>query len=166
MTPARIQIHAKADAATVLGQVLHRQTQPARPRRSEHQPVGALREVLLRERRAEQLVVGPEVVARNARLRNARRAARFKDEHRLAGQALGHPAPHRTAAQPLIFKRAEPVQIIESRDFLSRVEAQARGLLQPERAPRLWIEMPLHDVAHMGVKRVARGLLFCRKLCH
>ena len=42
--PARIEIDAEADAAAVLGEVLDRQPQPARARRAEHQPVGALRE--------------------------------------------------------------------------------------------------------------------------
>ena len=61
--PARIEIDAEADAAAVLREVLDRQAQPARARRPEHQPVRALREELVGQRLAEQLVVDAEVLA-------------------------------------------------------------------------------------------------------
>ena len=37
--PARIEVDHEADAAAVLGQVLDREAQPARPARADHQPV-------------------------------------------------------------------------------------------------------------------------------
>src|SRR5690606_12325051 len=40
--PARIEIDAEADAAAILTQMLDRQTQPTRTRRTEHQPVRPL----------------------------------------------------------------------------------------------------------------------------
>ena len=91
----------------ILREVLDRQPQPARARGPEHQPVRAFREVLVRQRRAEQLVVGAEVVERDARLRNAGRAAGLEHVDRLAGEPLRDPALHRTAAQPLVLERAE-----------------------------------------------------------
>ncbi len=39
--PPRIEVDAKADAATVLRQVLHSQTQPPRATGAEHQPIAA-----------------------------------------------------------------------------------------------------------------------------
>ena len=115
--PAWIEIDAETDPAAILRQVLDRQAQPPRSGRTEHQPVGAFREVLVGQRRAEQLVVGAEIVAGDARLRRAGRAAGLEDEHRLAGQASRDPALHRSAAQPLVLERPQTFQVAEPLDL-------------------------------------------------
>ena len=51
--PARIEVDAEADAAAMLRQVLDRQPQPARAGRAEHQPVRALRKLVVGQRVAE-----------------------------------------------------------------------------------------------------------------
>ena len=103
--PPGIEVDAEADAAAaVLREVLDREPQAARPRRPQHQPVGASREEFIRQRVAEDLVVGPEVVDRHAGFRGAGRPARFENEHRFALEPLRDPPLHRTAAQRLVLE--------------------------------------------------------------
>ena len=59
---------AKTDAAAILAQMLHRQTQPARARRAQHQPVGAARKVFIRQRFAEHLIIDAEILHRQTAL--------------------------------------------------------------------------------------------------
>src|SRR5262245_20819686 len=82
--PARVEVDAEADPAAVLREVLDRQAQPARPRRAEHQPVRTLGEVLRGERSGVEVVVGAEVDAGDAALRDAGGAAGLEDEDRRA----------------------------------------------------------------------------------
>src|SRR5262249_48486547 len=134
-----------------------RQPQPARTRRPEHQPVRSPREVLVGQRLAEQLVVGPEVFHRDARLWNAGRPARLEDEHWFAGEAFRNPALHRAAAQPFVLEQPEPLQLVERLHFAARVESGLLRELQPERRAGRRIEMPVDDLANPGVERLARG---------
>ena len=105
--PARVEVDVEGDAAAVLGQVLDRQAQTARPGGTEHQPVAALGEALVREGLAEELVVGLEVLDVDPALGQAGRAAGLEDVERPVGQPLRHPAPDRPAAQPLVLEMAE-----------------------------------------------------------
>jgi hypothetical protein len=105
--PTRIEIHLKADASANLRQVFDRQPQTPRSGGTQLQPVRAFRKELLGQRIAEFGVVNPEIVHVDAHLRHTRRAARLKDEDRVVGVGLRHPAPHRTAPEPLILKEPE-----------------------------------------------------------
>ena len=151
--PARIEVHAEADAAAVLREVLDRQTQTPRAGRPQHQPVRPAREELVRQRVAEDLVIGAEVVDRHARLRRAGRPARLEDEHRLAGESLGDPPLHRAAAQRFVFERAEALQVRKRLDFLARIPPGLRREVEPERTTGRGIEMPVDDLAHPRVER-------------
>src|SRR5262249_34476621 len=103
---------------------------------------------------AEQLVIQAKVLHRHTALGNAGGAAGLEHIYRLARQALRDPAPYRTAAQPLILKFGKSLQVLEAVDFPARIPTQARGELQPERAPGGRIEMPLDDLAHVGIELV------------
>ena len=87
---------------------------PDGPSISQFDPFG---KYSIGQRLAEQLVVDAEVVAVDARLRNAGRAAGLEDVDRLAGEPLRHPALHRSAAQPLVLERAESPKIGERPDL-------------------------------------------------
>src|SRR6187431_3360467 len=95
--PPRIEIDAKADAASVLGQMLDRQPKAPRARGAKHQPIRSHWKILLGKRLAEERIIGAKVVDRNAALRHAGRSAGFKHICRLACQSLGDPAINRAA---------------------------------------------------------------------
>src|SRR5207247_10663414 len=109
-------------------------------------------------------VVNPEVFDGNARLRNARRPARFEDEHRPAGKPFRNPALHRTSAQPRVLEFTKTLEIGEARDVPPRIPAARPRELQPERRARCRIEMPVDDLADPGVERLARRLHTSRTL--
>src|SRR5688572_19803297 len=92
--PARIEIDAEADAAAVLAQVLDGEAQPAWTGRTQHQPIGAAREILVRQRVAEHFIVDAEVFNLHAALWNTSRAAGFKDERRHSREASRYPSLH------------------------------------------------------------------------
>ena len=142
--PARIEVHAEADAAAILGQMFDRQPQSPRPGWPEHQPVGSSGKVFVGERVAEVFVVDPMVFDDHATLGNTRRAAGFKHVDRLTRQPFRHPAVDRPAAQPVVFKVRKLLQVVEAFHFGQRVEVVSLGLLQPERAASRFMEMPLH----------------------
>ena len=110
--PARIEIDHEADAAAMLREMFDGEPQPARAARADHQPVSALRKLVVRQRLAEQLVVDAEVVDVDARLRHAGAAAGLERVDRLVLVGARHPAPHRAAAQPLVLERAELVEVL------------------------------------------------------
>src|SRR5262249_42181527 len=93
--PAWIEIDAEADAAAELAEMLDGEAQPPRSARAKHQPVRSFGKVLLRQRRAELLVVDAKIVDDDAALRNAGGAAGLEDVGGLAPQGLGLPAPNR-----------------------------------------------------------------------
>src|SRR5262249_18712363 len=116
----------------------------------------AAREVFVGQRRAEQLVVDPEVVRGDARLGNAGRAAGLEDEDRLPVEAAGNPALHGTAAQPLVLEFAEAAQIGERPDLTARLPSGLRGELEPERRPGHRVEVPVDDLPEPRVERLLR----------
>ena len=156
--PARVEIDAEADTATVLGEMLDREPQPPRPRRPEHQPVGAAREVFIGERVAELLVIGAEVAHVDARLRHAGGATGLEDIGGLAGKALGDPARHRATPEPFVLERGELLQVVVILDLGDRIERQRLRILQPEGAAGGGVEMPGHHLHGMGIEGRA-GLL-------
>ncbi len=159
--PSRIEIDAERDAAAELREMLDRQSKTAGTRGAQHQPVRAFREVLVRQRRAEQLVIGAEILERHAGLRNARRAAGLEHIRRLAGESLRDPALHGTAAQPFVLECRKPRQVAEPADLLPRIPSELVCVVEPERRPRRRIEMPIDDVANMRVERGSRRLCRC-----
>ncbi len=98
--PARIEIDHEADAAAMLREMFDGQPQAARSARADHQPVGALRKLVVRQRLAVVLVVDAEVVDVDARLRHAGAAAGLERVDRLVlvGAAAPSAAPDRRAA--------------------------------------------------------------------
>src|SRR5262249_37281213 len=159
------EVHTEANPPAVLTQMLDGQPQPARTRRSEHEPVGALRKKLFGERLAEHFIVGAKVFDLEAALRHAGRAAGLEGEDRLALQSLRQPAPDRPAAQPFIFKRRELPEVLEGGDLPSRLPTLPGGEIQPEGAARRGVEMPLHDLAHMGIELYLCLLRSANQIC-
>ena len=133
--------------------------------RSRRGPLGptisqsdALRKRIVGQRLAEVRVVDSEILVRDARLGHAGAAAGLEDVDRLVGVGLGHPAPHRSAAQPFVFERAEPVEVVVAGDVRPRIERELLGALEPERTAGGRIEMPAHDIADVRVEPFARRL--------
>src|SRR5262249_9808193 len=145
-------------------EMLDGEAQPPRSARAKHQPVRSFGKVLLRQRRAELLVVDAKIVDDDAALRNAGGAAGLEDVGGLAPQGLGLPAPNRPAAKPFVFEEAEPLEVVEAVDRLARIKAQleervpARGGVDPERRSGRRVEVPLDDLADVGVELSLRLL--------
>ena len=153
--PPRIEIDAETNAAAMLRQMLDCQPQPPRPRRAQHQPVRAVRKILLRQRVAEERVVGPKILDRHAALRHARGAARLEHVDRLVGERLRHPPPHRPAAEPLVLERRELLQIVVRAYLGERIELQLLLEIEPERAAGRVVKMPGDRLDHVGIERFA-----------
>src|SRR5258708_13428975 len=115
--------------------MLNRQPQSSRAGRANHEPVRSGREKLIRQSCAERFVIAAEIVDADARFRNAGRSARFKDEDRLVGISARHPAAHRSAAQPFVLKKAEPVQSVVPAELAPRVPTHALAALPPKPPP-------------------------------
>jgi hypothetical protein len=160
--PARIEIDTERDASAMLCQMLDGQPQAARAGRPEHQPVGALRKVFIGQRRAEDLVVGAEVVAVDARLRGPRRAPGLEHEDRLARESTRHPPLDRPAPEPFVFEEIELLNIVESIDAIARVPPEFLRVVEPEGTSRRRVEVPCHNFADPRVERLASGLSLCR----
>src|SRR5205085_9945875 len=104
---ARIEIDTKTNAAAKLAQMLHRQPQPPRARRAEHEPVSPFGEEFVGQGCAEHLVVDTEIIDDDAAFGYAGRTAGLEDVGRLVPERLGKPAPHRPAAEPVILEQSE-----------------------------------------------------------
>jgi hypothetical protein len=63
---------------------------------------------------AEDLVVDPEVLAVDARLRRARCTSGFEYENGFARQPARHPPLDRTAAQPFVLEQIKQLKIGEA----------------------------------------------------
>ena len=155
--PARVEVDEEAEAPAHLGQVLHGQAQAPRPRGAQHQPVPAPGEALLGQALGERRVVDLEVADVDAALGHAGGAAGLEDEDGLAGEGPGHPAAHGAAAQPLVPEEAEDLEVGVPADAVAGVEAEAGGALEPEGAARGRVEVPGHDLAHVGVEGLPGG---------
>ena len=148
--PSRVEVDAEADAAAVLRQMLHRETQPARAAGPQHQPVGPLGEALIGQRLGEKLVVGPEVVDGDAALRYAGGAAGLEHVDRTVLVRPRHPAPDRAAPQPLVLevselsqdrrirrrRRADPSPRAPPSPARTSSRLPGRSATRPPRAPR------------------------------
>src|SRR6266568_1449000 len=105
--PTRIQIHHKANAAPILGQVFDSQTQTPRPGWPKRQPISARRKKLVGQVGAEGFVVEAKVLDVDSGLRHTSTPTRLESIDWPAGITFWHPATHRTSAQPLVLKEAE-----------------------------------------------------------
>ena len=137
-------------------QVLERQAQASRAGRAKHQPVRAFRKELVREGRAEDLVVGAEVVDVDARLRDARRSAGLEHVHGPAGKPFGNPALHGAAAQRLVLELPESREVREARDLAARIPAGFLRELEPVRTTGGRIEVPGDDLKHPRIESGSR----------
>src|SRR5207249_938456 len=140
--------------------MLHGEPKPSRTGRSEHQPVGAAREVALRQSVAEGFVIETEIFHRGAALGDPGGATGFENKDRHAGASFRHPAANRSTAQPIVLELRELFQVLEAVDFASRIPGQFRGELEPKRTSGLRVEMPPDDFAHMRVELRFRLLYF------
>ena len=75
----------------------------------------------------------------------------------LSAYAFGHPAAHRSAAQPFVFEKSKTIQIVVRLYLAARVEVEGLGAFQPERSAGGGIEMPLDHFTSPGVKSSTRG---------
>src|SRR5215213_9452611 len=141
--------------------MLNRQPQPPRAGRTEHQPVCPQRKVLLRQRLAEQGVIGPKIINRDAALGYARRPAGLKYVNWIVRQCLWYPTPHRAAAQPVVLKRRELSQVFEGADIRQWIELQLALEFEPERAASRFVKVPrdyLNNVRVQGFACTADGI--------
>ena len=146
-------------------EVLDRQPQPPRAGRAEHQPVRALRKILVGQRVAEDLVVDPEVLARrraSSGCRSCRRSRTRRPACRRSPSAPSAAPDRRAATRP----RTAPKRFRSAKPLISRarIPAELRRVVEPERRAGRRIEMPGDDLAHPRVQRVARSVHPCRKL--
>jgi hypothetical protein len=88
--------------------MLDGQTQTARPGRAEHEPVRPTWEVGIGKSRAEQLVIGAEIVTSDARFRSASGTAGLENVYGFTAQALRDPSIDWPAAKPLVIEQTEP----------------------------------------------------------
>src|SRR5690606_41183022 len=75
--------------------------------------------------------------------------------NRLVLQRLGDPTTNRPAPQPIVLEQRELLQVVETLDFLERVELVALSLLKPKRRPGRRVEMPLHALNGVGIQGLA-----------
>ena len=90
------------------------------------------------------------------RLRDAGRAAGLEDVDRLVGERLGHPAPHRAAAQPFVLERPNFFRSSKVLTSLSGSNFKLLGVVEPERAAGRRVKVPLHGLVRVGVELLAR----------
>ena len=165
--PAWIEIDTETDAAAVLAQVLHCQSQAPRTGWAEHEPVGAFGEILVRQRLAEKLVVDAKIIRDHAAFRNARRTTGLENIDRLVLERLRHPAANGAAAQPFVLEQAEKLQVGEPVNVLERVEGERLRSLQPERGSGVRVKMPANDITHVSVEPFASLADFALQVwCH
>src|SRR4029450_1129827 len=96
----------------------------------------------------EHLVVDPEIIDIDSRFRHARGAAGLERADRPASVRLRYPSPHRTAAQPVILKEAEAIEVLVRLHRVPGIPARLPREFEPEGRPGLRAEMPVDDVAH------------------
>src|SRR5262249_32818500 len=102
-----------------------------------------------------ELVVGPEVLDVDTRLRDAGGAPRFEHVDRLAGVSARYPALHRPPAEPLVFEVGEARQAGEPLHLPGRGPPGFPSPVEPEGRTGLRREVPAHDLADMGVETVS-----------
>ena len=94
---------------------------------------------------------------------HAGRAAGFEDVDRLVGQSLGHPAPHRPAAEPFVLERRKLSAGRRTHlHFRERIELQLLLEIEPERAAGRFVKMPgdrFDDVRIEGLAGAADGIV-------
>jgi hypothetical protein len=145
----------------VLRQMFDRKPEPSRSGRAEHQPVRAFREILIRERFAEQRVIYAEIFYIDPGLRHAGAAARFKYVNGPVGKTARHPSAHRAAAQPFVLKRAELAEIGVALNLAARVEIKSFGKLKPEGRAGFRVEMPPDNFSRPGIELLVRRSDLC-----
>src|ERR1051326_5018408 len=143
--PARIEIDHETDTATMLRQVLDRETQPTWTSWPERQPVRTFRKELFRQRVAKRFVVETEVFDIDTRLRHTRAAAGLERVDRSIRVTFRHPATHWATAQPLVLEKTETRKILVSLDLLAWIPREILREVEPERATGFRIEMPRNN---------------------
>ena len=84
-------------------------------------------------------------------------ATGLEHEDRLVGIRLRHPAPDRSATQPLVFERAELSQVVVALDVFERIEVELLRSIEPERAAGRRIEVEPDDLADVSIEPLAGG---------
>ena len=119
-----------------------------------------LREGFVGQRRAEHLVVGPEVVDVDPRLRHAQCSRPSRRCRPAIGEKPWAPPAHRAAAQPLVLEEAEAVQVVVGLNSAPRVPVEPPGVLEPERRPRLRVKVPGDDLYVQASSPSRAALIF------
>ena len=148
---ARVEIDEVAGAAPDVGQVLDRQTQPARTGGSHHQPGAAAREVGVVDLVAEFRVIDLVVVPSDALLGHAGGAAGLENVEGLALELGRDPDLGLQVAQRFILEVRELQHVFEACDLLAGIPVLA-GPIEPELAASGGVEVPLDDLQQVLVE--------------
>src|SRR4030095_4936465 len=117
------------------------------------------REEFVRECLAEHLIVGAEVVDLQTALGDPGSSTGFEGIYGFVGKPLWEPPAHGSSAQPFVFEWWELAEIVKGMDLLARIPTEGRSEIEPERAARGRIEMPLDHLAYVSIEL---GLCFPR----
>src|SRR5579875_2814837 len=150
--PTRIEINAKTDTAAILAQMFDGQTQPTGTRRAEHEPIGPLGEIFVRQRITKHFVIDAEIVLDDAAFGNAGGAAGLENISWSILKRFGYPTAYRPAPQPFVLEEAKQFQIIEGLHILKRIKLKRFGAFQPERRAGFGVKVPLNNFTHMSIK--------------
>ena len=155
--PSRIEIQMEADSAADLREMLDGEPEPSRTGRTDRQPVRAFRERVVGSVSLNSLVIDPEIFRRDARLGHAGAAARLEHEDRFVVLSPSEPSAgrdRRAATHPRKLPNRSRSSYVCN--VAARIKGEGFRALQPERAPRLRVEVPLHHFAGPGVEAFAR----------
>src|SRR4051812_26235093 len=98
------------------------------------------------------------VLYHHATLWNARRAARFEDIRRLAGERFRNPPTRGPSAEPFVLKQRKLLDIRIALHFLQRIKLQLLLLTQPKRAARRIVKVALNRFVSVLIELVLSSL--------
>ncbi len=100
----------------------------------------------------ELLVIDFVIVPADPLLRHARGAASLEDVEWLPSVSRRHPDFRLQIPQPFVLEVGEAKQIGKPLDCILRVPPRALRPIQPELATGFRREMPMDDLAHVGIQ--------------
>ena len=170
--PPRIEIDAEADAAADVEPGARSPAAGAADPTARASANGAARKVLVGQRlptSARSRSSDPRSRRATSECRSCRRSRRRKPascRHSRADPAA-NVGIRRSAAQPVVLEQSEELEIGEPVNVLERIEFERFGPFEPEWRAGVRREMPLYDLAHLFVERLAGGLGFGeRRVAH
>src|ERR1044071_8119544 len=112
------------------------------------------------KRFAERFIIQAKVINAYSRFGNACAAASLEDIDGAVCVSFRHPSANRASAQPLVLKESEAREVVIPLDLVARVPIEVLRIVEPERASRCRVKVPLNDFAHPRIERVARSFHF------